>query len=64
MMSRLEEGLLAYSRANFHKFPTTCIGESFTLEQKGGSIKMLTRLAGLPFLKDRVTLHAGLLFFM
>ena len=36
----------------------------FILEQKGGSIEMLTRLAGLPFLEDRVTLHAGQLFFI
>ena len=40
------------------------LGESFTLEQKGGSIKMLTHLAELPFLEDRLTLHAGQLFFM
>lgn len=56
------EGLLAYSRANFIHFLR--LGESFTLEQKGGSIKMLTRLAGLPFLEDRVTLRAGQLFFI
>ena len=35
------------------------LGESFTREQKGGSSKMLTRLAGLPFLDGRVTHHDG-----
>ena len=44
------KGLLNYSRVNF--------GESFTREQKGGSIKILTPLARLPFLDGRVTLHA------
>ena len=51
------KGLLDYSRANF--------GESFTREQKGGSIKILTPPpppARLPFLDGRVTLHAGSAF--
>ena len=38
------------------------LGESFTREQKGGSIKILIRLARLPFLDGRVTLHAGSAF--
>ena len=63
MMSRVEGGLLVYSRANFHTFPKTW-RIRFTVEQKGGSIKMLTRLAGLPFFEDRVTLYAGQLFFI
>ena len=47
-MSRVE-GLLAYSRANF-SYIFLRVGESFTREQKGGLIKMLTCLARLPFL--------------
>ena len=47
-MSRVE-GLLAYSRANF-SYIFLRLGESFTREQKGGLIKMLTCLARLPFL--------------
>ena len=50
---------LLYSQLSIHFLR---LGESFTREQKGGSIKILTRLARLPFLDGRVTLHARTAF--